>query len=311
MAEKFKIIVSKSELGAGTYGASLGPDAIKVAFYEDGDLLFQDSKVEKVLYDKEHIARGTKNQVEYFKLFLPLLTQIATITYKAMRSGYKCLLLSGDHSNAIGFVAGIKDAFPKKRIGVIWIDAHGDLHTPYTSPSLNVHGMSIGALLGLNDPSKHIVSVKPLVYKVWEKILRVGDQQSVPKIQPQDIVYIGIRDLETLEWDLIKKLGIKYFSSDDVQHLGVKEVLEETEKHLKGCDVLYISFDVDSLDPSVSRGTGTPVRNGLTVSQAQYLLSKLYRLPKTRALDVSEVNPLLDSKNDMAKVVARILQKVL
>jgi arginase len=201
---------------------------------------------------------------------------------------------------------GIKAAHPEKRLGVIWIDAHADLHTPFTTPSGNMHGMPL-AMAGhldnleskVNDPGS-----ETLVY--WEKIKKIGGD--FPKIDPKDIVFISVRDTEDPENQLIARYEIKNFSTQEVRKKGIKKVAAEALELLKDCQQLYISFDVDSLDSSISVGTGTPVPNGLTVEEAIQINAELIKDKRVCCWEIVEVNPTLDSENTMAEIAFEVLE---
>lgn len=193
---------------------------------------------------------------------------------------------------------------------MIWIDAHGDLHTPFTSPSGNMHGMPLAALLGLDNEENKVRELAPDVTKHWHRWQRIGSKGLFLKILPDDLVLLDIRDLEEQEWDAIQHLDIKHFTPDDRQQRGIDFIIEQTLLHLQDCDKIFVTFDVDSLDPSISRGTGTPSANGLSVDEAKELLQAFWNLPNLCGLEITEINPLLDSGNRMAKTMMQILQAI-
>src|SRR6185437_78856 len=248
---------------------------------------------------------------KYIKLIASTQDKICRKMCKAQLDGYKTLIFSGDHSNAVGFFSGLREAYPDKKLGLIWIDAHGDIHSPYTSPSGNVHGMPVAILLGQDNQEDQVKRVKPEVIKNWELIKRTGKRKITPKLLPEDIVYVDIRSLEKQEWDNLKKLHIKYYPPDAIHKKGAKKTAKEIEKYFAGYDAIYVSFDVDSLDPSISKGTGTPVKGGLTLEEAKGLLKVFTRMPNFKSLEITEVNPLLDKENKMANAVVDILSESL
>jgi arginase len=218
------------------------------------------------------------------------------------------IVLAGDHSTAGGTIAGIKMANPKARIGVIWIDAHADLHSPYTTPTGNVHGMPLAASLGedniankLNKPDKETI-------ELWNKLKKVGGIS--PKVQYSDLVYISVRDVEPEETFLMKKHKIKTFTTSDVKRHGVEKIARDALAYLNNCQLIYVSFDVDSMDSSISKGTGTPVRNGITEKEAGSLCVRLIQNEKVCCFEIAEVNPTLDKENLMAENTFEILQRV-
>jgi arginase len=201
---------------------------------------------------------------------------------------------------------GIKAAQPEKRLGVIWIDAHADLHTPYTTPSGNMHGMPLAMVTQLDNLDCKINQPSQETLTYWDKIKKIGGDS--PKINPQDIVFISVRDTEAPEDFLIKKYSIKNFSTAEVRQLGVATIAKEALQLLKDCDQLYISFDVDSLDSSISVGTGTPVPNGLTVAEALQLNAELIKDKRVCCWEIVEVNPTLDTENTMAEIAFDVLE---
>jgi arginase len=218
------------------------------------------------------------------------------------------LILSGDHSNAGGTIAGIKMAYPESRLGVIWIDAHADLHSPYTSPSGNIHGMPLSTALNEDNIEEKVNDLDYETIELWEMLKTIGD--SAPKIEYRDLIYVTLRDFEDQEAALIKKNKVKVVTTNELRKTGVTKLSRELLKYLTACDKIYISFDVDSMDPSISRGTGTPVKGGINEREAADLILELLQNEKICCLEFTEVNPTLDSENVMAETVFEILQKV-
>jgi arginase len=168
--------------------------------------------------------------------------------------------------------------------------------------------MPIAILLGIDNLKHQAKKLKPDVIRNWEKIKRSGKSKCSPKLQPEDIIYIDIRDLEPQEWDAIHDNNIKYYTPEMRKKMGIQKIIDETIAHFKDYDGVYVSFDVDSMDPSISIGTGTPVPDGLSVDEAKMLLKSFSRMPNFKSLEVTEVNPLLDSQNKMATTVVKILR---
>ena len=214
------------------------------------------------------------------------------------------IVVGGDHSIAIGSVSGTKMAFPNERLGVVWIDAHADLHSPWTTPSGNVHGMPLALLMHIEKKGRN----RPRVYTMdtWDHLRKIG--VNGPKLLPSDLVFIALRDYEPEEEAIIKEHGIKVIKVSEVRSKGAEAAVAETLAHLSLCSRIHVSFDVDSLDPSISVGTGTPVPDGLDLDEARMLLSLLCASPKTVTLDVVEINPSLDTNNAMAEATLSILE---
>ncbi|MBL7765410.1 MAG: arginase [Chitinophagaceae bacterium] len=303
-----KIIEVKSEIGAGTRGASLGIDALKIAaldFMSNFFVNFPSDVVEtenKLLYEPVESPyakriRGIKNMYE----------RIAKNVESNLKSGLFPLVLSGDHSSAGGTIAGIKMAKPKSRLGVIWIDAHADIHSPYTTPSGNMHGMPLAISLAEDNKDCQVHHPDEQTVKVWNELKKLGNIS--PKILPEDLVYIAVRDIEKEEEYILKKLGVKMIPVSEVRKKGVEHVVRQALLTLQQCDDIYVSFDVDSLDSSISRGTGTPVPNGLREREAEDILASLMQNHKICCFEITEVNPTLDKENLMAEIAFNILQR--
>lgn len=308
---KIRILEVPSELGAGTRGASLGIGAIKVAALNAGsryfskyastvipnenELLFQDSPtkyanyIDGIVKVYNYVSHFVSEEVTYNKRFP--------------------IVLAGDHSTAGATITGIKKSNPTKRLGVIWIDAHADLHTPYTTPSGNLHGMPLAICLGIDNLEKERNDPPEAIDEHWHRLKHMGNVY--PKIEANDLVFIGLRDTEEEEDFLIERLGIRIFEVDEVRQKGSPKVVKEVLEYLRNCELIYISFDVDSMDCDlVSKGTGTPVPNGLSEEEAMDIVCGLVENPKTCCLEVTEVNPTLDDKcNRMAETAFRILDR--
>jgi arginase len=196
-------------------------------------------------------------------------------------------------------------AHPKLKLGVIWIDAHADLHTPYTTPSGNVHGMPIAISLGEDNIESKVNKPDQETINYWYQLKNVGG--ICPKITPKDLVYINVRDTEKQEDYLMKKFGIKNFTTAEIRRKGVEKVAIEALSLIDHCDIIYVSFDVDCMDASISKGTGTPVPNGITEKEAGNLVARLMQSNKVCCFEMVEINPTLDKENLMAENAFEIL----
>ena len=212
----------------------------------------------------------------------------------AVRNNFFPVVLSGDHSIAGATLAGLKMSKPKSRIGVIWIDAHADLHTPYTTPSGNVHGMSLAASIAEDNIDCAVHELDPETTKYWNYLKSIGKIE--PKVSPEDVVLISLRDYEKEERALIEKWGMRVISTKEVRNKGAENIVRSVTRYLSECTDVYVSFDVDSLDSSISKGTGTPVSNGLREREAEDLISKFMMHRKVCCLEITEVNPTLDKE---------------
>jgi arginase len=298
--KEIKVLEVKSEIGAGTRGASMGVEAIKIASLDAKSDFFRkhDSveveNVNELLYDGAEHAHA-----KFIDGVLIMEERVCLEVYETLLDELFPLVIAGDHSTAYGTMAGIKKAFPKKRLGVIWIDAHADFHSPYTTPSGNMHGMPLAMACSFDNLECKVNDPKGETVDYWEQIKNVGIPGA--KINPEDIVLISVRDFEKPENYLINKYNINFIETEDVKKLGAEKIAARALQMLDHCDLIYVSFDVDSMDSRISSGTGTPVPNGLTVEEAKVLNTELGKSPKVCAWEIVEVNPTLDTENRMAE----------
>lgn len=311
MNTNITFLINKSEITAGTRGASLGPDAIITAARKNGSSIFSDNNIDEIKNWNDLLNKPVK--YPYAKRIIGLLNVYEELNSKIsslLNSNVFPLVLAADHGSAGGTISGIKSAFPNKRIGVVWIDAHADIHTPYTTPSGNLHGMPLASVLDIDNLECKINDIDADTEKYWNKLKNVGGFSK--KINTEDLVYVGVRDTEAGEEAVMKQFGIKSIEVDEVRKRGVSETMKLINDQLKDCDLIYVSFDVDSMDPNLtSHGTGTPVPNGITPDEAKELMVELAANPKTACIEVVEVNPCLDEKkNTMAEVALDIIEAV-
>ena len=193
----------------------------------------------------------------------------------------------------------------------MWIDAHADIHTPYTTPSGNMHGMPLATALNIDNLECKTNDVDAETISFWNQLKEVGNV--VPKVNPEDIVYIAVRDTESQENAIMNRLQIKNCEVVEVRSKGASGIVKIIDEKLKDCDIIYVSFDVDSMDPELtSYGTGTPVKNGLSPDEANEILTLLAKNNKTVCIEFVEVNPCLDEKgNKMAEVTMALVESVL
>ena len=306
-----KLIKNRSDIGAGTRGSDMGVDAIEIAainshsdFFHQH--LFQDVKTHnETIYNKvnNNFAKRIEHVVEQCE-------RVSKAVQETISTGYFPIVLSGDHSSALGTISGIKAAQPTKELGVVWIDAHADVHSPFTSPSGNIHGMPLAAASGLDNLACQINNIEEPTLTHWEHLKNIGIKG--PKFNPAHLVYFGLRDYEAAEEKLINEYQIKYYQVEEVRHKGLRaSVLEAIEK-LKNCDVLYLSFDVDSMDcDAVSYGTGTPVPVGFFAAEIIEIIDLFIDTNKVGCIEFAEINPLLDNKgNKMAETAFQVLDHI-
>ena len=304
---KIKLVEVRSEIAAGTRGASLGVDALKIASLDKKSDFFTRFDPINVQDANNYLWKGNKFPfAKYIDGVYQVLKNVYS-TVESLRLEKKFpIILAGDHSTAAGTIMGIKAAHPEKRLGVIWIDAHADLHTPYTTPSGNMHGMPLAMTARLDNLDCQVNQPSTETISYWEKIKNIGGES--PKIDPKDIVFISVRDTEKPEDFLIQKYGIRNFKTSEVRELGVSKIAQQALEILKDCDQIYISFDVDSMDSSISVGTGTPVPDGLTVEEAIQLNAELIKDKRVCCWEIVEVNPTLDTENTMAEAAFEVLE---
>jgi arginase len=303
-----KIIEVRSEIGAGTRGASLGIDAIKIAaldFMSNLFVNFPSDVIEnenRLLYEPVMSPYAKRIQGIY-----TMYERVSKTVCDTVKSGLFPIVLAGDHSTAGATIAGLKMARPKRRLGVVWIDAHADMHSPYTTPSGNMHGMPLSIALAEDNIANQVHNPDAQTLEYWNKLKRIGKIE--PKIEPDDLVFIALRDLEKEEDAIIKKGNIKVIPVAEIRRKGVENVVRQTFLHLSNCDDIYVSFDVDCLDSAISRGTGTPVSNGLREREAEDLVASFMQHHKICCFEIAEVNPTLDKENMMAEIAFNILQR--
>lgn len=305
-----RILENRSELGAGTRGASLGIDALKIACLNKGSDYFYDHRTTRipdlnyVLFEEED---NLLPLTRYADGILSVLKNVANAVSNTFKDGQFPLVLAGDHSSAAGTIAGIKEMFPDRTLGVVWVDAHADLHSPYTSPSGNMHGMPLAIALQDDNRACQIHSPDPETLFFWERMKRIGTHDR--KLRPEHLVYVGLRDFEEPERCAIERNRSRVYFIEEVEERGVSAVAREIlDQELSGCDILYVSFDVDSLDPEYSRGTGTPVEHGLDLEQAAELLRTLLADDRVCCFEMVEINPTLDTANTMATNAFNLLE---
>lgn len=311
MSRDLVFLINNSEITAGTRGASLGPIAVFTAARKNNKTFFANYPIENIVEVNHLLDQSTRFQ--YAKRIDGLLDVYTDLNQKvstALLQQKFPLLLAADHGSAGGTIAGIKTAYPNHRIGIVWIDAHADIHTPYTTPSGNLHGMPLATVLNEDNVSCKVNDLSEETIAYWNKLKEVGGIS--PKALPEDVVYIAVRDTEEQENKIMERLQIKNYPVDEVRSKGVAAIIAEIENKLSACDLIYVSFDVDSMDPDLtSHGTGTPVKNGLKPEEAQAILTLLAKNKKTVCMEFVEVNPCLDEKvNTMAEVTLSLVESV-
>jgi arginase len=288
--EKLSLVGVSIDLGAGTRGVSLGPAALRYAgVTERLENIGYDVKDEGDIVANKNVSaitEGThlKNLSEVGRVNTLLCERVD----KVMQEGRFPLVIGGDHSVAIGTISGVLQH--KKNLGVIWFDAHGDINTAETSPSGNIHGMPVAVLLGHGH----------------ESLTSIGGADA--KIKPENIVFVGCRDLDAGERKMLREFGITVFTMHEIDRYGMAEVMDKAIKIASdGTDGIHVSFDVDSMDPVHAIGTGTRVPGGLTYRESHLALEMIAETSKVVSAEFVEVNPIIDVKNQTAKITVELI----
>jgi arginase len=304
------IIVSEWEYGAGKPGTSLGPQTLIDVCTNSQIRLMSEMSVFSVpqeIDDKEKIPMP-----EYLKRAAPFLKHqkgYSQLVESCLNANRLPIILSGDHSNAIGSLAGFCRHFGCENTGILWIDAHLDLHSPYTTPSGNIHGMALNASLNYDNLENQCNQLDAETISLWDEIKSLKNKETTQQLNPKNIVFIGIRSYEKPEIELVKSLGINVISAEEVKKNGMNWAIQLAEEALKKTQQWYVSFDVDSLDPTISKGTGTTVKGGLNIPEANELMSYLYNQEKVKAFEITEINPSLEDNNQMSFAIAGLIER--
>jgi len=302
-----KIIEVKSEIGAGTRGASMGVEAMKIASLDLNSDFFKQYESVEVENVNDLLFDGAKHKFGKFIDGVMIMEErVCLEVYETIWEEDFPLIMAGDHSTAYGTIAGIKKANPKIRLGVIWIDAYANIHTPFTTPNGNMHNMALSMACDIDNLECKVNDPDGETLEYWEQLKDVGMPGA--KIYPEDIVYIAVRELDKPENYLLNKYNVNFIETEDVKKVGAAKIAQRALEMLDHCDMIYVSFDVASIDSNYSTGTGTPVPNGLTVEEAKILNVELAKSAKLCAWEIVEVNPTLDTENRMAESAFEIVE---
>jgi arginase len=287
MPQKIRIIGVPMDLGASRRGVDMGPSALRVAGLQ-ARLKQINHHVEDIgniiVKQPEEMHYGEKN-AKYLAEILETCTGLAEMVQKSLDEGLLPLVLGGDHSIAIGSLTGVAAHMRAKnqRLGYIWLDAHGDMNTPESSPSGNVHGMPLAAVMGYGPPEiTELAGFKP-------------------KVEPRNVSLVGIRDLDSKERRLVKESGVHIFTMRDIDERGMRDVMAEALR-FAGDDTggVAVSLDMDFVDPSDAPGVGTPVRGGVTYREAHLAMELIADSKMMVSLELVEINPVIDLHNKTA-----------
>jgi arginase len=282
------------DLGADRRGVDMGPSALRIAdlkvkletlgykVIDSGDINIQIAEKQKILNPK----------LKYLNEIIKTSHRLARQVEKVLDRRQFPLCIGGDHSMALGSIAGIASYCRKhdRTPGIIWIDAHADMNTDETTPSGNIHGMPLAAALGLgNERLVHFYGF-------------------APKIKPENCVLIGTRSIDHRERDNIKKAGVKVYTMADIDKMGIHRIISKVLKQFKDTvDYIHVSFDLDSVDPTIVPGVGTPVPGGLSYRETHLLMEAIAECGCMSSLEVTEINPILDDKNKSAIFASEVI----
>jgi len=282
--ERVDVIGVPMDLGADRRGVDMGPSAIRYARLREnlealGIARYIDHGNIPVPVAESHVAESAKN-AKYLPIILAVCAELGRLVEDVVRQGGFPLVLGGDHSIAIGTLAGVRRARGREP-GLIWVDAHGDINTPLTSPSGNVHGMPVSIALAEHS------------------------------IVPERTVLIGLRDVDSGERTRIRELGVRAFSMSDVDRIGMERVMEEALAIAAADGSLHVSFDMDGIDPTEAPGVGTPVRGGLSYREAHLAMEMVADTGKLGSMEVTEINPIFDQRNKTAELAVELILSAL
>ena len=291
MTKNIRIIGVPMDLGQARRGVDMGPSALRHAglnrrLQRLGCSIEDQGNIETRVRDTLPLEGGLA--------YLPAVVNVCEAIYKrgqdAIAAGSLPIFIGGDHSIAVGTIGGITHNEPA---GVLWIDAHGDFNTPQSSPSGNLHGMPLAALMGLGAP----------------ELVNLG--RPGPKLDAAQVVLIGLRDLDLQEKEMLKKSGTTVYTMREIDERGMAVVANEALDKLSHLSGVHVSLDMDSLDPSEAPGVGTPVPGGLTYREAHLLMEIIADCACVASIDVVEINPILDNRNHTAKIGVELIASLL
>ncbi|HMH39909.1 MAG TPA: arginase [Gaiellaceae bacterium] len=293
LRRRVSVIGAALDLGQGRRGVDMGPSAIRYAGL--------DARLDELGHEyvdcgnvETAVAEATTAGDEQAR-FLPQIKdtsqRIAALVARAAREDSVPVVLGGDHSVALGTLAGLAEVHGPG--GTIWIDAHGDLNSPDTSPSGNVHGMVLAAVLGLAGDRFR------------------GDGWGLPAVAPGRVALVGVRSLDDGERQVLRELDAKVFTMSEVDRLGIERAIRESLTHVAGPGFVHVSLDMDAVDPEVAPGVGTPVRGGLSYREAHLAMELIAESGLASSFDVVEVNPILDRENETAQLAVELVASAL
>jgi arginase len=298
MNRRIEIIGCPIDMGAGRRGVDMGPSALRIADLATrlerlGHDVRDRGDIDVMIPETQEIGQS---RLRYKQPILATCAQLMRDVERSLGDGFVPVVLGGDHSLSIGSVAGSSRHFAARNeaVGLIWFDAHGDANTPDTTPSGNIHGMSLAVSLGLGDPD----------------LVKLGDH--APKVGPRNAALIGVRDLDPGEREVLKRVGCTVYTMREIDERGMRNVVEEAVRIVSdGTAAVHVSLDLDVIDPEDAPGTGTPVPGGITFREAHLAMEMIHDQARLAAIDVVELNPVLDHRNATGILAAELVQSLL
>ena len=298
MGKKAKVIGVPMDLGAGRRGVDMGPSAIRIAGLNQAIALlgYEVSDAGNVHVHPPEAMEEMNPRARYLQQIADATEELAALVETALEEDALPVVLGGDHSIAIGSVAGLASYYRKlnKRVGIIWLDAHADSNTPETSPSGNIHGMPLAALLGRGAHElTHVAGF-------------------APKVLPENTAIIGARSIDPGERELLRSLGIRVFTMSELDERGLPDVIAEAVDIASlNTAGLHVTMDMDFIDPFYAPGVGTPERGGATYREGHYAMEKIADSGRVLSVELTEVNPVFDTANQTALLAVELILSAL
>ncbi len=286
------------DLGAGRRGVDMGPSALRLAGLNEKlrELGYGVEDLGNVVVDQPETSPVGPANARYLAQIAQTCSRLAEMVEKAAGEGRVPLVLGGDHSVAIGTVAGMSSFFQKKgqKLGLIWIDAHADMNTPESSPSGNVHGMPLACLIGMGP----------------HELTHLGEFS--PKVTPGSVAIVGLRSVDEIERQNVSRTGVHAFTMRDIDERGLRNVMREAIGIASaGTAGFHLSFDMDAVDPDEAPGVGTPVRGGITYREAHLAMETVCDCGRMASMEVVEVNPVIDEVNRTALLAVELVMSAM
>ena len=297
LPRRIRVIGVPLDLGQSRRGVDMGPSAVRVA-----GLAARLEALGFMVEDAGNIAVAIAEQkkegdprAKYLREITATCTKEAELVLKTLEAGKTPVVLGGDHSVAVGTVSGVAEFFRRQnhKLGLLWIDAHADINTPESSPSGNVHGMPLAAIMGLGPPElANIFGFSP-------------------KVAPENCVLVGVRDIDAIEKENVRKAGIEVYTMRDIDERGMRAVMEEALRAAgRGTAGYHVSLDMDWIDPEDAPGVGTPVRGGATYREAHLAMEIIADHGRLTSFEIVEVNPVIDERNQTANLAVELTLSV-